>query len=98
MHRGRTWDEGTAKLWDGTTVKCYLDTTWGRRFYFEYGGAWYAASITRYEDRLSNELRFDLRDPDPDDRLVLRPCAPEGISGGAREFGVDSRHNRVGSG
>lgn len=47
-HRGRTWDHITLVI-DEQEVKAHMDTTWGERFYFEWKGQWYAASIASAE-------------------------------------------------
>ena len=59
-HRGRTWDGGDGTRRDGTVVTAHLDTTWGTRFYFQHGGAWYAAPVLDCECG-QGELAFDLR-------------------------------------
>lgn len=35
-HRGRTWDHGYIHI-DGIKYEAHLDTTWGKRIYFQYG-------------------------------------------------------------
>jgi len=43
-HRGRTWD--TCKfIIDGIIYKANVDTTWGRKIYFQYKESWYAVNM-----------------------------------------------------
>jgi hypothetical protein len=56
-HRGRTWDECTVTLPDGSTTKGYYDTTWGFFFYFKGDdGKWRKGDIGAFDTGKSSYI------------------------------------------
>lgn len=61
-HKGRTWDYDWIYINDVKT-KAHLDTTWGRRIYFQYGedGQWYALQMwSEPEDKFKGKGEYSI--------------------------------------
>jgi hypothetical protein len=63
-HRGRTWDQCTVIMPDGSLETGFLDTTWGFYFYFECAdGRWRKGDIHKFDSMKSmNNITPDLRE------------------------------------
>jgi hypothetical protein len=59
---GRTWDSVTIIDLDGNRIHGYMEYTWGKNFYFEIDGRWYAGSNLAFKE--VGPYRYDLRQPE----------------------------------
>lgn len=43
-HQGRSWDSVRVEI-NGEPVTLHYDSTWGKNYYFQWGGQWYRMAI-----------------------------------------------------